>query len=74
MRVHAILLRTCSLYRVWQAEDVTAGQLCGLWFERRGDDYVSVDDPLPPGAVARLQECGDVYFELTTNAHPLAIP
>jgi hypothetical protein len=64
----AKLRRSSPIYKHWTGSAKIGGTINGVTFKKDGPrDFVSVDDPLPPGAVAALLNHQHVELEMTTE-------
>lgn len=68
MNFVAKLRRNSTIHRNWVSARRIGGSISGVQFKKDGAvDFISVDDPLPPEAVAALVHHNMIDLEVTTT-------
>lgn len=74
MQFRATVINRSRLWQLWFSGRRSGGEVSGVRFRRRGSEFVSVDDPLPPDAVAILANNSMIRLELITSPVGEAVP
>jgi hypothetical protein len=66
VNVEAHIRRGSRVYNVWCAEGRTLGEFQGIVFQRQGDDYIAVENPLSRETLSICEDDPDVILVVST--------
>jgi hypothetical protein len=62
----AKLIRSSTLHQIWSTGHRIGGRVSGVAFRKIGQDFVSIDDPIPADAVSAFRAHHMIELEVST--------